>query len=129
MYTDPDPNLDSTHDVVYVNKSDRDLIQEIKNICNVTTNRTAKRDFDGECLFNVEFKDGTIETHYQFLKLVVLDVVIHKDIIPILKSWNNTALQYPKQKRNCLISNEPTVPGTLFSEEYHEYQLYINKWM
>tara|TARA_B100001564_G_scaffold343492_1_gene340113 strand:+ start:1019 stop:1408 length:390 start_codon:yes stop_codon:yes gene_type:complete len=129
MYTDPDPNLDSTDDVVYVNNSDHVLIQEVKNICNVTTNRTTKRDFDGECLFNVEFIDGTIDTQYQFLKLVVPDVLIHKDIIPILRAWNNTALLYPKQKRNCVITNEPTVPGTLFSKEHQEYQLYINKWM
>lgn len=128
-YKEPELNQNEEDDIIYENQSDELLIKNLKKIKTITTNRTVKRDFDGEVLFNVTFDDGQMDEHYQLLRLVIPDVGIHEGIIPILKDWNLKAKKFPFYKRNCLITNEKTVPGSLFSEEYQNYQQFINYYL
>ena len=128
-YKEEELNQNEEDDIIYENKSDELLIKNLKKITTITTNRTVKRDFDGEVLFNVTFDDGQIDENYQFLRLVIPDVTLHEGIIPILKNWNLKAKKFPFSKRNCLITNEKTVPGSLFSEEYQNYQQFINYYL
>ena len=114
---------DSDDEVVYMDENDETLIKGIQNVFKVIHTRTLKRDsYDGEALFTVELKNGMVDENFPFRSLVVPDVVIHEDMVITLKRWAKKAKEYPHNKRNCLITNERTKKGTLFSEEHQYYQ-------
>ena len=116
-------------EVLYINKTNKELIEDVKKVVKVINRRSQKRDaYDGEMLLTVELENGMIDENYQFVKLVVPDVVIHEDMIQILKVWAKTAKLYPHAKRNCLITNEKTVKGSLFCEKYQYYQEYVDSF-
>lgn len=114
-------------EVEYKDNGNDTIVRDMERIVQVINSRTLKRDaYDGEALFTVELSNGHIVEHYQFLKLVVPDVGIHEDMIPILKNWSKKAKEFPHRRRNCLINNKPTVRGTLFSPEHQYYQQFID---
>ena len=113
-------------EVVYMDENDETLIKGVENVFKVIHTRTLKRDsYDGEALFTVELKNGMVDENFPFRNLVVPDVVIHEDMVITLKRWAKKAKEYPHNKRNCLITNERTKKGTLFSEEHQYYQEYV----
>ena len=107
----------------YVNYTSDELINFNQSVVSIYHDRSMKRDtYDGEVVFTVEKNDGTLEYNVELTRLFVPHVVLHEEMVCILKQWASIARKYPHNRRNCLISNERTVRGTLFSEEYQFYQ-------